>query len=114
MSDLTESAGGTHLVPKQRADGCVHQRRHHCVEEIVVRGVLVRTLAVPERLGARPSAQGGGGGGGGGGTARTGAGGDNGIAKMWNCREISVSSYYDQSTYLHPHPYGDPGADRRD
>eukprot|EP01047_Picozoa_sp_COSAG01_P015835 COSAG01_NODE_798_length_13503_cov_8.878395_14_plen_112_part_00 len=34
----------------------------------------------------------------------TGAGGDNGIAKMWNRREISVSSYYDQSHSLHPHP----------
>jgi hypothetical protein len=29
---------------------------------------------------------------------------DNGIAKMWNRREISVSSHYDQSHYLHPHP----------
>jgi hypothetical protein len=35
----------------------------------------------------------------------TGAGGDNGIAKMWNCREISVSSYGDQSHYLHPPPH---------
>jgi hypothetical protein len=34
----------------------------------------------------------------------TGAGGDHGIAKMENRREISVSSYYDQSHYLHPHP----------
>jgi hypothetical protein len=34
-----------------------------------------------------------------------GAGGDNGIAKMWNRSEIPVSSYYDQSHYLHPHPY---------
>jgi hypothetical protein len=33
----------------------------------------------------------------------TGAGGDNGIAKMWNRRGISASSYYDQSHYLHPH-----------
>jgi hypothetical protein len=32
-------------------------------------------------------------------------GGDNGIAKMWNRREISVSSYDDPSHYLHPHPY---------
>jgi hypothetical protein len=32
------------------------------------------------------------------------AGGDNGITKMWNRREISVSSYYDRSHYLHPHP----------
>jgi hypothetical protein len=37
--------------------------------------------------------------------ASAGAGGDNGIAKMWNRREISVSSYYDQSHYLHPHPW---------
>jgi hypothetical protein len=35
----------------------------------------------------------------------TGAGGDNGIAKMWNRREISVSSYDDQSHDLHPHPH---------
>jgi hypothetical protein len=34
----------------------------------------------------------------------TGAGGDNGIAKMSKCRGISVSSYYDQSHYLPPHP----------
>jgi hypothetical protein len=34
----------------------------------------------------------------------TGAGGDNGIAKLWNRREISVSSYDDRSHYLHPHP----------
>eukprot|EP01047_Picozoa_sp_COSAG01_P012760 COSAG01_NODE_582_length_15201_cov_7.218315_22_plen_174_part_00 len=34
----------------------------------------------------------------------TGAGGDNGIATMWNRREISVSSCHDQSHYLHPHP----------
>jgi hypothetical protein len=33
----------------------------------------------------------------------TGAGGDHGIANMWNRREISVSSYDDQSHYLHPH-----------
>jgi hypothetical protein len=34
-----------------------------------------------------------------------GAGGDNnGIAKMWNRREISVSSYDDQSHDLPPHP----------
>eukprot|EP01047_Picozoa_sp_COSAG01_P073859 COSAG01_NODE_12165_length_1788_cov_123.984606_3_plen_179_part_00 len=33
----------------------------------------------------------------------TGAGGDNAIAKMSNRREISVSSYYDQSHY--PPPY---------
>jgi hypothetical protein len=37
----------------------------------------------------------------------TGAGGDNGIAKMWSRRGISVSSHYDQSHYLHPHPYVD-------
>jgi hypothetical protein len=30
---------------------------------------------------------------------------DNGIAKMWNRRQISASSYCDQSHYLHPHPY---------
>jgi hypothetical protein len=30
------------------------------------------------------------------------AGGDDGIAKMWNRKEISVSSYYHQSHYLHP------------
>jgi hypothetical protein len=35
----------------------------------------------------------------------TGAGGDNGIAKMWNRRDISASFSYDQSHYLHPHPY---------
>eukprot|EP01047_Picozoa_sp_COSAG01_P025649 COSAG01_NODE_1628_length_9684_cov_9.777673_4_plen_122_part_00 len=35
--------------------------------------------------------------------ASTGAGGDNGIAKLWNRRGISVSSYDDQSHYLHPH-----------
>jgi hypothetical protein len=40
-----------------------------------------------------------------GGRQSTGAGGDNGIAKMWNRREISVSSCYDQSHDLHPHPY---------
>eukprot|EP01049_Picozoa_sp_SAG25_P007186 SAG25_NODE_571_length_6846_cov_4.575070_10_plen_166_part_00 len=34
----------------------------------------------------------------------SGAGGDNGIAKMWNRREISVSSHYNQSHDLHPHP----------
>jgi hypothetical protein len=34
----------------------------------------------------------------------TGAGGDDGFAKMWNCRETSVSSYHDQSHDLHPHP----------
>jgi hypothetical protein len=34
-----------------------------------------------------------------------GAGGENGIAKMWNRRDISASSYYDQSHHLHPHPY---------
>ena len=34
----------------------------------------------------------------------TGAGEDNGIAKMWNRREISVSYFYDQSHYLLPHP----------
>jgi hypothetical protein len=37
---------------------------------------------------------------------RAGAGGDNGIAKMWIRREISASSDDDQSHYLHPHPYG--------
>jgi hypothetical protein len=35
----------------------------------------------------------------------TGAGGDNGIAKLWNRREISVSSCCDRPHYLHPHPY---------
>jgi hypothetical protein len=35
----------------------------------------------------------------------TGAGGDHGIAKMWNRREISASSDCDRSHYLHPHPY---------
>jgi hypothetical protein len=35
---------------------------------------------------------------------RTGAGGDNGIAKLWNRRELSASSDDDQSHYLHPHP----------
>jgi hypothetical protein len=35
----------------------------------------------------------------------TGAGGDHGIAKMWDRREISASCYYDRSYYLHPHPY---------
>jgi hypothetical protein len=35
----------------------------------------------------------------------TGAGGENGIAKMWNRREIPVSSYDDQSHDLHPNPY---------
>jgi hypothetical protein len=35
----------------------------------------------------------------------TGAGGDNGIATMPNRREISVSSYYEQSHYLPPPPY---------
>jgi hypothetical protein len=35
----------------------------------------------------------------------TGAGGGNGIAQMWNRREISASSYEDQSHDLHPHPY---------
>jgi hypothetical protein len=35
----------------------------------------------------------------------TGAGGDNGTAKVWDRREISVSTYYDQSHYLHPHSY---------
>jgi hypothetical protein len=34
----------------------------------------------------------------------TGAGGDNGIAKMWNRREISVSSDHGRSHYLPPHP----------
>jgi hypothetical protein len=38
-------------------------------------------------------------------SAATGAGGDNGIAKLWNRREISASSDDDQSHYLHPHPY---------
>jgi hypothetical protein len=38
-------------------------------------------------------------------TVCTGAGGYNGIAKMQNRRGISVSSYYDRSHYLHPHPY---------
>jgi hypothetical protein len=33
----------------------------------------------------------------------TGAGGDHGIANMWNRREISVRSYDDQSHHLHPH-----------
>jgi hypothetical protein len=37
--------------------------------------------------------------------ADTGAGGDHGIAKMWNRREISASFYDDPSHYLHPHPY---------
>jgi hypothetical protein len=36
--------------------------------------------------------------------AATGAGGDNGIANMWNRRGISVSSHYDKSHYLHLHP----------
>jgi hypothetical protein len=27
------------------------------------------------------------------------------VTKLWNRREISVSSCYDQSHYLHPHPY---------
>ena len=35
----------------------------------------------------------------------TGVGGDNGIAHMWNRREISASADHDQSLYLHPHPY---------
>ena len=35
----------------------------------------------------------------------TDAGGDNGSAKMWDRREISVSSDDDPSHYLHPHPY---------
>eukprot|EP01047_Picozoa_sp_COSAG01_P091707 COSAG01_NODE_23250_length_822_cov_1.134163_1_plen_159_part_10 len=35
----------------------------------------------------------------------TGAAGDNGIANMWNRRGISVSSYYEPSHDLHPHPY---------
>jgi hypothetical protein len=35
----------------------------------------------------------------------TGAGGDNGIAEMWNRREISANCCYDQSHDLHPHPY---------
>jgi hypothetical protein len=34
-----------------------------------------------------------------------GVGGDGGIAKMWNRREISVRSYEDRSHDLHPHPY---------
>eukprot|EP01047_Picozoa_sp_COSAG01_P018829 COSAG01_NODE_1029_length_12019_cov_560.144631_4_plen_215_part_00 len=38
----------------------------------------------------------------------TGAGGENGSAKMWNRREISVSSYDDRSHDLHPHPYQQP------
>eukprot|EP01047_Picozoa_sp_COSAG01_P034838 COSAG01_NODE_2637_length_7327_cov_89.736718_3_plen_250_part_00 len=33
------------------------------------------------------------------------AGGDNGIAKLWNRREILVSFYDDRSHYLHPHSY---------
>jgi hypothetical protein len=37
---------------------------------------------------------------------RGGAGGEHGIAQMWDRREISASSYYDQfHCYLHPHPY---------
>jgi hypothetical protein len=39
------------------------------------------------------------------GIAHTGAGGDHGIAQLWDRRGISVSSYYDQSHDLHPHPY---------
>jgi hypothetical protein len=39
----------------------------------------------------------------------TGAGGDHGIAKMENRREISASSYYDQSHYLPPHPHAQQG-----
>jgi hypothetical protein len=35
----------------------------------------------------------------------TGAGGDNGIAKIQKRREISVDSYYDRPHYLPPHPY---------
>eukprot|EP01047_Picozoa_sp_COSAG01_P027861 COSAG01_NODE_1853_length_9060_cov_13.741576_13_plen_92_part_00 len=35
----------------------------------------------------------------------TGAGEDKGIANVQNRREISVSSCYDQSRCLHPHPY---------
>jgi hypothetical protein len=35
----------------------------------------------------------------------TGAGGDKAIAKLWNRREISVSSYDDQSHNLYPHQY---------
>jgi hypothetical protein len=35
----------------------------------------------------------------------TGAGGDYGVAQLWNRRGISVSSDCDQSHYLHPHPY---------
>jgi hypothetical protein len=35
----------------------------------------------------------------------TGAGGDNGIADIWNRREISASCDDDRSHDLHPHPY---------
>jgi hypothetical protein len=38
------------------------------------------------------------------GSHATGAGGDHGIAKLWNRRELSVSSDSDRSHYLHPHP----------
>jgi hypothetical protein len=39
-----------------------------------------------------------------GGTSRGGAGGDHGIATMWNRREISASSYDDRSHIISPRP----------
>jgi hypothetical protein len=38
-------------------------------------------------------------------SSHRGAGGDTGMAKMWNRREISATSDDDRSRYLHPHPY---------
>jgi hypothetical protein len=35
----------------------------------------------------------------------TGAAGETGVANMWNRREISVRSHYEQSHDPHPHPY---------
>eukprot|EP01047_Picozoa_sp_COSAG01_P055404 COSAG01_NODE_6166_length_3814_cov_46.365276_5_plen_80_part_00 len=40
----------------------------------------------------------------------TGAGGDNGIAKLWTRREISVCSYHEMACYLLLHPYVLPAA----